>query len=131
MNSYEAVRACAVAILSGRVLQIGEVSAGNGCVIDWRTTKSGDVLQDGADAFDTAQLFVSLVGEEHAFLAATGGLHVQDSDPKVTTFCQTSNGRRRSFTIYGFTVLVEPHHDDEAQATFTAELAALAARGVL
>jgi hypothetical protein len=51
------------------VLQIEGVSAGRGIVIDWREVKSGETLQTDADAFDTAQLFVALVGVTVALAA--------------------------------------------------------------
>lgn len=54
------------ALLRGRTLHAEDVTAGNGKVIDWRTTKSGNELQIGADAFDTARLFLTLVGEDAA-----------------------------------------------------------------
>lgn len=59
-------------LLAGRVLQACEVSAGNGKVIDWRDVRSGELLLDEADAFDTARLFVHLVGDWKAFEAALG-----------------------------------------------------------
>jgi hypothetical protein len=57
-----AVRDCAVALLAGAVLQTDDVTAGFGCVVDWRTVKCGDTIIDRADAFDTARVFVDLVG---------------------------------------------------------------------
>jgi hypothetical protein len=71
-SRFAVVQAVAVALLSGLVLHAADVTAGNGSVIDWRAVKSGETVQEGADAFDTALLFVSLVGEE----AAAGSLPV-------------------------------------------------------
>jgi hypothetical protein len=45
------------------------------------------------------------------------------STPKITAYMMTSNGRRRSFRIGEFAVMVEPHEDDKAQAEFTQKLA--------
>ena len=64
--TFPAVRACTLAIFRGAVLQASGISAGRGTVIDWRTVKSGETLAEGADAFDAAHLFVSLVGPEVA-----------------------------------------------------------------
>lgn len=49
------------------------------------------------------------------------------SSPKITAYMMTSNGRRRSFKIGEFTVMVEPHEDDKAQEEFTRKLAEVAA----
>jgi hypothetical protein len=99
-------------------------------VIDWREVRSGETLQDGCDAFDTAQLFVTLVGPEVALS------EVEDVEPsppfvpppaRVTAFAPSSNGgRRRAFDVGPFTVHVEPHEDDARQARFTEALAAIA-----
>lgn len=128
-ETFPAVCACAIALLAGAVLQAAGVSAGNGRVIDWRTEKCGDEIQTGGDPFETAQLFVTLVGPDVA-LAAT---EVAPSEPfaspppVITAFMQASNGgRRRHFTIGAFDVYVEPHEDDAAQAAFTLALATLA-----
>jgi hypothetical protein len=129
-GTYEAVRACAVLLLTDAVLQIGGVSAGRGQVIDWRTVKSGETLQDGADAFDTAQLFVTLVGPA----AALSVCHdvpwappIPEPAPRVVEFMASYNGgRRRQFGVGRFTVVVEPHEDDDAQAAFTSALARIA-----
>lgn len=131
-DTFTAVRACAIALLSGLVLQVEHVSAGNGAVIDWRTVQSGETLQEGADAFDAAQLFVALVGPEAA-LAALPGSDIEPPPtvrmpPRVHAYMQQANGGRlRSFEVGAFKVLVEAHEDDAAQAAFTARLAALAA----
>lgn len=115
-ETYEAVRLCAAELISGAVIQTAGVSAGNGTVIDWRTVPSGETIQDGGDTFDTARLFVALVGTE----AAMRGNGV----PIVSTYMERYDGaRRRSFHVRGMTVYVEPHEDDELQAWFTAELA--------
>lgn len=68
----EAVQACAVALLGGVVLHADDVTAGNGVVIDWREVKHGETLQNDGDAFDTAYLFVTVVGVEAAHAAAVG-----------------------------------------------------------
>lgn len=67
-------------LLAGRVLHARDVTAGNGKVIDWRTVRSGDLVQEDADAFDTARLFVHLVGEDFAYMAALG----PDTQPAET-----------------------------------------------
>lgn len=81
---FDAVRACSIVLLGGVVLHAGDVTAGNGSVIDWRTVKSGEELCPGGDAFDTAYLFVSLVGPEAAIAAA---LRDQDIDPPAPEPC--------------------------------------------
>jgi hypothetical protein len=129
----EAVRACSIALLAGVVLQVLEVSAGHGRVIDWRTVRSGETLQDGADAFDTAYLFVTLVGPEAAVLAATRDRDIEpappavEPEPRIATYMHTQNGRLRSFEVGAFRVSVDPIGDgeatDKAHAAFTAALA--------
>lgn len=129
--TYEAVRACALAILAGAVIQVDGVSAGRGIVVDWRTVKSGETLTQGADAFDAAQLFVALVGAERA-LSVVGDTPEATSfvapEPRVSAYMPNASGaRRRSFEAGQFRVFVEPHDDDDsAQAEFTARLARLA-----
>ncbi|HVR02796.1 MAG TPA: hypothetical protein VMT47_11740 [Polyangia bacterium] len=124
---YRAVEACAVRILAGAMLQADKVSAGNGRVIDWREVKSGKIELEGGDAFDIAHRFVELVGVQASMAAAEAHKPPPKPPLEVTAYCQAANGgRRRSFKIDRFTVLVEPHEDDEAQARFTAILAALA-----
>lgn len=135
-GTYDAIRACAEAILSDRVLQARGVSAGRGSVIDWRDVRNGETLQDGCDAFDTAQLFVSLVGSEAAFLALLEDpapvAPVAAPAPHITAWMQGPNGgRRRGFTIGEFSVTIEPHEDDERQAAFVARLAAMATDAVI
>ncbi len=131
--TFAAIRACAIVLLAGNVIQAGHVSAGNGKVIDWRTVRSGELLQDGADSFDTAQLFVGLVGPDAAVLA-TADFEIEPASPiliqpRIHAYMQASNGgRRRTFDTGDFTVVVEPHENDAAQANFTARLAALCAR---
>ena len=127
---YEAVRACSIALLAGAVLQVGGVSAGNGTVIDWRTVKSGETIQADGDAFDTAYLFVTLVGAEEAAVAAASDLDIAppppapEVAPRITAFAARHDGaRRRSFEVGPFTVVVEPHEDDAAQAAFVEALA--------
>ena len=134
-DTFAAVRACSIALLSGAVLQSVGVSAGNGIVIDWRTVKSGETLTTHADAFDTAQLFVSLVGPEAALAAidevfppALEGTPIM---PRIYAFMQTAcGGRLRSFDIGDFKVMVEAHEDDAAQAAFTERLAGLATQAL-
>lgn len=67
--NYHAVFQVAAALLEGRVLQIHEVSAGNGLVVDWRTVRCGETLVADADAFDAALVFVSTVGPATALEA--------------------------------------------------------------
>jgi hypothetical protein len=134
-EAFDAVRACAIVLLDGAVLQAGGVSAGNGLVIDWREVKSGEQILDSADAFDMAYLLVALVGAEAAFAAATRDCDIEPAPPvsrpttRVHAFAPSYNGgRRRTFEIGPFTVMVEPHEDDAAQDSFTAALAEAAAR---
>jgi hypothetical protein len=131
-DTYPAVRACALALLAGAVLQADDVSAGRGMVVDWRSIPSGETLQEGADAFDTAQLFVALVGEEVALAACAEDAPepappVAKVAPRVAAYMpQPNGGRRRSFEAGPFTVYVEPNEDDAAQALFTEMLAGFA-----
>jgi hypothetical protein len=156
-STFDTVRACALALLSGTVLQADAVSAGRGSVVDWRTVRSGETLQTDGDAFDTAQLFVALVAEFHeertvthrdVFApgalrlsppsrvdAAASALDVDDlaaepfvaPAPRICEFMRLENGaRRRAFDVGEFRVVVEPHADDEGQASFTRRLADLA-----
>jgi hypothetical protein len=132
VDTFSAVRACAVAILAGTVLQANNVSAGNGSVIDWRTVRCGETLQESGDAFDTAQLFVALVGPAAA-LDALQGEAVEPAppvriQPVVHAYMRQANGGRlRSFEAGGFKVMIEAHDDDDAQAAFAARLAAFCA----
>ena len=131
MGTFAAVRACAEVILDGAVLQADGVSAGNGRVVDWRTVKNGETLQDGCDAFDTAQLFVALVGCEAALSVMDDAASAPPSVaslPEIVAFMANEHGaRRRSFTVGRFTVVVEPHSDDDsAQAAFARRLAEFA-----
>lgn len=49
------------------------------------------------------------------------------SAPKISAYMNVNNaGRRRSFKVGAFTVMVEPHEDDRAQAEFTEKLAVAA-----
>ena len=129
---YAAVRACAIALLSGAILRAADVTAGNGSVVDWRTIKSGEEIQAGADAFDTAHLFVTLVGPVDAMAAATSNDEIEPAPepahvaPRVFAYMTdpSCGGRRRSFDPGPFRVYVEPNEDDAAQAAFTARLAA-------
>ena len=133
-TGFDAVRACSIALLSGAVLQAEGVSASRGLVIDWRTVKCGETLLAEGDAFDTAYLFVALVGAG----AAVDSVESDGGDapafvappPRITAFMPCANGgRRRAFDVGAFRVVVEPHEDDAAQAAFTSELAAMATQG--
>lgn len=133
---FDAVRACSIALLAGGVLHGPDVTAGNGSVIDWRSVKSGETVQADGDAFDTAYLFVALVGPEAALAAATRDRNIEppppapEPEPRITAYMFTERGRARSFGVGPFTVLVQPHEDDAAHAAFTEALARLA-RGVV
>jgi len=137
MTTYNAIHACAVALLSGAVLQVGGISAGRGLVVDWRTVRSGETIQDGGDAFDTAQLFVSLVGAELALSvlepdAVPEATPAPRVAPRITAWSPNEHGQRvRSFEAPGgFKVSVQSTDygadDDDAAAAFTERLAALA-----
>jgi hypothetical protein len=136
MSTFDATRACALVLLSGAVLHACDVTAGSGLVVDWRTVKSGETLSEGGDAFDTAHLFVMLVGPEPALAAATRHRDIEPAPPepnlppRITAFAPGADGRRRSFEAGPFTVLVEPHEDDAAHAAF-AETLARAAMGLV
>ena len=67
-----AVWACSVAILDGEILHASDVTAGNGLVIDWREVKSGEIMDKQGDSFDSAYLFVWLVGVDAAQMAVAG-----------------------------------------------------------
>ena len=69
MNEFDAVFKCSVALYKGHVLQVNNVSVGNGALIDWRYVKSGDTLMENADEFDLAHYFVHLVGPSKALEA--------------------------------------------------------------
>ena len=56
-------------LVRGAALSIHDVTAGNGQVIEWAAVKSGQTLLEGADAFDTAELFLKLVGTRAALHA--------------------------------------------------------------
>lgn len=126
---FPAVWACAVVLMAGTVLQADKVSVGNGLVIDWRSVPCGEIPREGADVFEQAALFVSLVGPAAAQAAAT---QVRDVElpppvlvhPIVHAYAPDHDGgRRRSFDVGPFCVIVEPNADDAAQAAFTARLA--------
>lgn len=133
-TTFEAVRACSIVLLAGVILHAGDLTAGNGLLVDWRTVRCGETLLESADAFDVARLFVALVGEEAAFTAATRDRDLGPTSPepraavRVHAFAQQPNGgRRRTFEAGPFTVMVEPHEDDAAQAAFAEALAEMAA----
>jgi hypothetical protein len=120
-DTFPAVRACALAVLSGAVLQMSGVTAGRGKVIDWREVKSGETIQEDADAFDTAQLFVALVGPEAALAVATKYAGNPPPAPAITAYRPNEHGQRvREFTTpAGFKVTVRSAdygEDDEAEA---------------
>lgn len=133
-TTFDAVRACSIALLRGAVLRAEDVTAGlDGSVIDWRSIKSGETIQTDGDAFETAYLFVTLVGEEAAMAAAQRDRDVPPApvfvppEVYVAAYMPNQDGaRRRSFDAGPFRVIVEPHEDDAAQATFTQALAKLA-----
>jgi len=133
VSTFTAIRACSILLLGGVVLHAEDVTAGNGKVIDWRTVRCGETVQEGADAFDTAALFVSLVGPEAALLAATRDQDIEEAPPATEPaprvhayMMQANGGRLRSFEVGPFTVMVQAHSDDAAQAAFTERLASLA-----
>ncbi len=131
MDTYSAVRACAIVLFAGAVLHAADITAGNGIVVDWRTVKSGEELATQADPFDTAWLFVALVGPEAALAALDGEVAPAPQLVPIPTridayAVQPCGGRLRSFdaTAREFRVMVEAHEDDAAQAAFVARLAA-------
>jgi hypothetical protein len=134
MKTFDAVRACAIALLAGTVLHAEDVTAGlDGSVIDWRAVKCGETIQAGGDAFETAYLFVSIVGEDAALAAAQREGEIapvpafEAPPPAVASFAARGDGaRRRSFEVGPFRVVVEPDENDAAQASFTEALARLA-----
>lgn len=71
-TNHDLTRELAIALLGGRTLQASNVSAGRGIVIDWRHVPSGETIVEGADAFDTAAMFLSLVGWGAAAMALDG-----------------------------------------------------------
>jgi hypothetical protein len=70
--NWRLTQALAIALLQGEVLQVSEVTAGNGLVIDWRTVRCGETIITDGDAFDCAYLFLALVGDEAAERALHG-----------------------------------------------------------
>ena len=108
--TYPAVFACARALLAGRVLLGGGLSAGMGTLLDWRGAPySGRVLhvpqaepgphesapaaprRGEPDAFDLARAFVAEVGVEVALAAAR-----DEEDPRVLDFCAALQKRGRT-----------------------------------
>lgn len=127
IETFTAVRACAIAILGGAVLTACDVTAGNGLVVDWRSVKCGEHMETDGDAAAVAQLFVALVGPEAA-LASVSDEPPAPLPPAVTAFMRGANGgRRRQFEVGGFVVQVEPDENDAAQAAFVEKLARFAA----
>lgn len=137
-ETFTAVRACALALLAGAVLQTAGVSAGNGIVVDWREVKSGETLNTDGDAFDTAQLFVALVGPEAA-LAIVEGEPAAAFVPAIHAYPLqkhadgSDSDRIREFRCGGYQVQVSRDwirggdFDDADQADFVRRLASLAA----
>jgi hypothetical protein len=66
--------------------------SGQGLVIDWRTVRSGDTIQTSADFFDTARLFVALVGTD----AALDAVDEYGIEPAPTVRVQTAGDVARS-----------------------------------
>jgi len=66
----DAVFACSVALICGRVLQARDVTVGNGLLIDWRFVKSGQEIANDLEVYDAASLFVEMVGPSTAAAAA-------------------------------------------------------------
>lgn len=132
-TTYAAVRACALAMIAGTILHAASVTAGNGIIVDWRTVKSGEEIQKDGDAFDTAQLFVALVGADAALAALAGeSVSAAEAVPPASVVVAFMvdpgcGGRRRCFDAGPFRVYVEPDADDEKQAAFTERLAAFCA----
>jgi hypothetical protein len=79
-------------MMAGHVVQAEHVSAGQGLVIDWRTVRSGDTIQTSADFFDTARLFVALVGTD----AALDAVDEYGIEPAPTVRVQTAGDVARS-----------------------------------
>lgn len=139
--TVDTVQAVVIALLGGAVVQAVGVSAGHGKVIDWREVKSGWTMLDNADAYDTAQLFVDLVGVDASLevLAKHGIVLGEDrSDaqpnrevPEVVAYAPNARGERMcGFSFDGFRVSVQnswDNEDDVAQAAFTQWLAEQAA----
>lgn len=142
VDTFTAIRACALVLLTGAVLQAespeGAVTAGKGSIIDWRTVRCGETIQTESDPFDTAQLFVALVGPDAALLAANRDAEVElappipEPAPRITTWAADDRGnRRRQFEVGNLRILVEAlpwlyDLDDSAAALFTERLAELA-----
>ncbi len=82
-ETFAAVRRAARHLLAGAVLHGPRVTAGRGSVIDWRDVPSGETLEEGADAFGAAQLFVALVGPDAA-IAAIAACEVLEGEPPPT-----------------------------------------------
>lgn len=134
ISNFDAVRACSIALLRGTTLRAEDVTAGlDGSVIDWRSVKCGETIQTDGDAFETAQLFVTLVGEDAAMVAAQRDRDVPPPpvfvppEVEIAAYMPNQDGaRRRSFNAGPFRVIVEPHENDAAQSAFTQSLAKLA-----
>jgi hypothetical protein len=69
ISEFCAVHRVALTLLRGVTLRSGDVVASNGSVTLWRTP-----LLEGADTFDAAEIFVSLVGPSIAIWCALDSL---------------------------------------------------------
>jgi hypothetical protein len=60
--SFQSALELSILLLNGLVIQADKVSVGNGTIIDWRGVPSGEEVAKGLDPFDSAYLFICLVG---------------------------------------------------------------------
>ena len=63
---FEIVAEVAAKLIKGEVVHCGDVTVGNGKLIDWRVVKSGVILVENVDAFELAYAFTKLVGQQYA-----------------------------------------------------------------
>jgi hypothetical protein len=115
--SAACVEAVAIAVLQGRVLHATNVTAGRGTVIDWRAVRSGDeVLVDG-DAFDVANAFVAIVGDEAAAAAVEaepGYIPPRPTAAEITVYAPGGSGARGvGFRRGNLAVLVQGYTDED------------------
>jgi hypothetical protein len=139
-DTYPVIRAVSLALLAGLVLHAGDVTAGNGIIVDWREVRSGETKCEGFDPYDTAWLLVTLVGPEAALASLPEAIEdapeVEPSQPEIVAWAPTrggDGGRNRSIYVGDYEVMVRAHWDndpeiDAAHAAFTERLAALAYR---
>lgn len=142
MDTYPAIRAVSLALLAGLVLHAGDVTAGNGIVVDWRTVRCGETVCDGAAPFDVARLLVALVGPEVALASLPETVEdppeIEPPPPEIITWapaCGGEGGRNRSIYVGDYEVMVRAHWNndprvDAAHAAFTERLAGLAHRAL-